>query len=85
VIREVQQLLDRKFSRKFEAIEKTARARLALLDAAASLQDLNLPALHPEAIKGDRKGRHSTRINDQLRICFEGQGTLGFSTLYVYR
>jgi len=69
--REVQQLLDRKFSRKFQAIEKAARVRLALLDVAASLRDLNLPGLHLEALKGDRKGQHSIRINDQFRICFE--------------
>jgi proteic killer suppression protein len=68
--REVQQLLDRKFSRRFQTIEKAARVRLALLDAATSLGDLNLPGLHPEALKGDRKGQHSIRINDQFRICF---------------
>ena len=66
-----QQLLDRKFSRKFQAIEKTARVRLALLDAATSLRDLNLPGLHLEVLKGDRKGQHSIRINDQFRICFD--------------
>ena len=69
--RAVQQLLDRKFSRKFQAIEKAARVRLALLDAATSLRDLTLPGLHLEALKGDRKGQHSIRVNDQFRICFE--------------
>ena len=48
--RAVQQLLDRKFRRKFQAIEKAARVRLALLDAATSLRDLNLPGLHLEAV-----------------------------------
>lgn len=55
--------IDRKFSRKFHAIEKVARVGLALLDAATSLRDLNLPGLHLEALKGYRKGRHSTRID----------------------
>jgi proteic killer suppression protein len=71
--KEVQRLLDRTFSRKFQAIEKTARVRLALLDAASSLHDLQLPGLRLEALKGDRKGQHSIRINDQYRICFEWQ------------
>jgi len=69
--KEVQRLLDRKFSRKFQAIEKAARVRLALLDAATSLGDLQLPGLRLEALKGDRKGQYSIRVNDQYRICFE--------------
>jgi proteic killer suppression protein len=69
--KEVQQLLDRKFSRRFQAIEKAARVRLALLDAATSLRDLNLPGLRLEALKRDRAGQYSIRINDQFRICFE--------------
>jgi toxin HigB-1 len=64
-------LLDRKFSRKFQSIEKAARIRLELLDAATALRDLELPGLRLEALKGDRKGQHSIRINDQFRICFE--------------
>jgi proteic killer suppression protein len=69
--KEVQLLLDRKFSRRFQSIEKAARIRLELLDAATSLRDLDLPGLRLEALKGDRKGQHSIRINDQFRICFE--------------
>ena len=69
--KEVHRLLDRKFSRRFQAIEKAARVRLALLDAATSLGDLQLPGLRLEALKGDRKGQYSIRINDQYRICFE--------------
>jgi proteic killer suppression protein len=68
---EVQRLVDRKFSRRFQATEKAARVRLALLDAATSLGDLQLPGLRLEALKGDRKGQYSIRINDQYRICFE--------------
>jgi proteic killer suppression protein len=69
--KDVQLLLDRKFSRRFQRIEKAARIRLELLDAAVSLRDLELPGLRLEALKGDRKGQHSIRINDQYRICFE--------------
>ena len=68
--RETQKLWDRKFSRKFQAIEKIARIRLAFLHRAQSLQDLTLPGLRLEALKGDRKGQYSIRINDQYRICF---------------
>ena len=36
-----------------------------------SLADLRLPGLRLEALKGDRQGQYSIRINDQFRICFE--------------
>jgi toxin HigB-1 len=53
-------------------IAKVARRKLALLHAAVTLQDLRVPpANRLEALKGDRKGQHSIRINDQFRICFE--------------
>jgi toxin HigB-1 len=42
-----------------------------MLDAAASLRDLRQPPGNRlEALKGDRTGQHSIRINDQWRICF---------------
>ena len=63
--------MERRFSRRLQSIEKAERLRLELLDAATSLRDLNLPGLRLEALKGDRKGQHSIRINDQFRICFE--------------
>lgn len=69
--KDVQLLLDRKFSRRLQGIEKAARIRLELLEAATSLRDLELPGLRLEALKGDRKDQHSIRINDQFRICFE--------------
>jgi len=68
---DAKRLLERRFSRRLQAIEKAARLRLELLDAATSLRDLNLPGLRLEALKGDRKGQHSIRINDQFRICCE--------------
>jgi proteic killer suppression protein len=64
-------LLERRFSRRLQGIEKAARVRLELLDAATSLRDLNLPGLRLEALHGRRQGQHSIRINDQFRICFE--------------
>lgn len=42
-----------------------------MLDSAATLEDLRIPpANRLEALKGDRKGQHGVRINDQFRICF---------------
>ena len=72
--KETRKLLERRFSKKFQVIEKAARVRLELLDAATSLGDLALPGLRLEALKGDRKGQYSIRINDQYRICFEWHG-----------
>ena len=48
-----------------------ARRKLRMLDAATRLTDLqNPPRNHLEALKGDRAGQYSVRINDQWRICF---------------
>jgi proteic killer suppression protein len=56
---------------RFRAIEKVALRKLIYLDQATSLQDLaRIPGHHLEALKGDRKGQNSIRINDQYRICF---------------
>jgi len=50
---------------------RSARRKLVMLDAAQSLQDLRSPQGNRlEALKGDRGGQHSIRINDQFRICF---------------
>ena len=58
-------------SRKFQAIETGARTRLARLNAATSLEDLRaFRGNRLEALKGDRAGEYSIRINDQWRICF---------------
>jgi proteic killer suppression protein len=54
------------------AIQQVARRKLRMLHNAASLDDLRIPpANRLEALKGDRKGWHSIRINDQWRICFQ--------------
>jgi len=58
-------------SRKFRAIERPARTRLARLHGATNLADLAaIPGNRLESLKGDRAGQHSIRINDQWRICF---------------
>jgi proteic killer suppression protein len=54
-----------------QQILKRAAMRLRQLDAATWLEDLRLPLSNRlEALKGDRAGQHSIRINDQWRVCF---------------
>lgn len=51
-----------------------ARRKLRMLNNAASLEDLRVPpANRLEALKGDRDGQFSIRINDQWRVCFRWQ------------
>ena len=55
----------------FSGIERAARLKLDRMEAATSVGDLAaLPGNRFEALKGDRKGQYSIRINDQWRICF---------------
>lgn len=52
-------------------IERTALRKLVMLDAAETLEDLRVPPGNRlEALKGNRVGHHSIRINQQWRICF---------------
>ena len=56
---------------RFGAIERQARRKLRILDAAEALADLRSPPGNRlEALSGDRAGQHSIRINDQYRLCF---------------
>ena len=59
-------------SRRFPTdIQTVALRKLRLLNSARRLEDLRVPpANRLEALKGDRSGQHSIRINDQWRICF---------------
>ena len=58
-------------SARFGSIAKVATRKLAQLQAAATLEFLRSPpGNHLEALKGDRGGHYSIRINDQWRICF---------------
>ena len=52
-------------------IQRRARVKLLMIDAARRLDDLRMPPGNRlEALGGDRQGQHSIRINDQWRICF---------------
>lgn len=56
---------------RFANIERVARRKLLQLNAATVLASLKVPpGNHLEALKGDRLGQHSIRINAQWRVCF---------------
>ena len=60
------------FVKEFSGFVRQAETRLDRLDAAGSLSDLGaLRGNRLEALKGNRQGQYSIRINDQWRICFE--------------
>jgi proteic killer suppression protein len=57
-------------------IQEVARRKLRMINNAQNLGDLRTPPGNRlEALKGDRAGQHSVRINDQWRICFEWRGS----------
>ena len=65
-------------------IQSSARRKLLLLGQARTLADLRVPyGNHLEALKGDRAGQHSIRVNDQWRICFRWQGVDAFDVEIV--
>ncbi len=67
-----QEFAEGKRIKEFEGLRRQAEKRLDILDAATSLADLQaLPSNALEALKGDRRGQYSIRINRQWRICFE--------------
>ena len=69
---EAEKIFRRLRSRKLPAdVQTVARRKLLMLDASISLVSLRVPPGNRlEALKGDRTGQHSIRINDQWRICF---------------
>ena len=70
--RDTERLWQRESVRSFDSrILRVALRKLAIVDAAVTLEDLRVPPGNRlEALKGDRVGQHSIRINDQWRICF---------------
>jgi proteic killer suppression protein len=75
--KETEKIFNRQYSRKLPLdIQKVAMRKLWQIDAATIIEDLRIPpGNHLEALKGDRKGQHSIRINQQYRICFQWQGS----------
>ncbi len=71
--KEVEKIFNGRFSKKLpQDIQRIAERKLIMLHRAATLNDLSVPPSNRlEALKGNRKGQHSIRINAQWRICFE--------------
>jgi len=69
--RDTEALFSNKSVLRFQGIERSARKRLFYLNAVLSLNELKrIPGNSLEALKGNRKGQYSVRINDQWQICF---------------
>ena len=71
--KETEKIFNRYFSGKLpKTIQNNARKKLVMLDSVTEMGDLKVPPGNRlEALKGDRKGQHSIRVNDQWRICFK--------------
>jgi len=69
--KDTQALFEGKCPRKFKAFSAVAERKLQMLDDAYALEDLRVPPGNRlEALRGDRKGQCSIRINDRWRVCF---------------
>ena len=82
---ETERLFNDESSRRLpQQIQRAARRKLMLLNQARRLQDLRVPyGNRLEALKGNRVGQHSVRINDQWRLCFHWQGEDAFDVEIV--
>lgn len=73
------------FVKAFQGFETQAAKRLSILNAAPSLETLRaLPSNRLEALRADRAGQFSIRVNQQWRICFEWpEGQVGPSNVEI--
>jgi len=72
--KDTEQLFNDRPVRRFRQIERIARRKLLLLHCAHRLQDLRIPPGNRlEALRGERAGQYSIRVNDQWRLCFRWQ------------
>ena len=68
---ETEALFNSREVRRFRSLERVARRKLLQIHAATVLESLRIPpGNHLEALKGERKGQHSVRVNEQWRVCF---------------
>ena len=69
--KDTQGLFEGRRVKRWVNIQTVAMRKLAMLNRAAVLGDLKIPPQNSlEALKKDRRGQHSIRINDQWRLCF---------------
>jgi toxin HigB-1 len=72
--RQTRALFETGTSRRWSAIARAVVRKLVQIDSVARLDELNVPPGNRlEALRGDRAGQHSIRVNDQWRICFRWQ------------
>jgi len=83
--RETERLFNDETSRRLPpGIQRVARRKLLVLSQARHLNDLRSPPGNRlEALKGNREGEYSIRVNDQYRICFHWQGEDAFAVEIV--
>jgi toxin HigB-1 len=68
---DTQRLFRRERVKSFEAFERQAQRKLAMVNAARELRDLSaVPGNQLEKLRGNREGQYSIRINDRWRVCF---------------
>lgn len=73
--KESKKLFDGRPSRIPSEIQRRAKSKLQTIHAASSLETMGkVPGNRLEALGGDRKGRHSIRVNAQWRVCFRWEG-----------
>ena len=70
--KETEKIFHRRFSSKLpQDMQRVALRKLRILNRSIDLNDLKVPPGNRlEALKGERRGQHSIRVNDQYRICF---------------
>lgn len=72
--RDTEKLFQNLSVRRFASVERAAQVKLKLLHAVKDVKELRIPPGNRlEALKGDRKGQYSIRINAQWRLCFVWQ------------
>jgi proteic killer suppression protein len=83
--RETEKIFHDFASRKFPSdMLRIARRKLLMLHAAQQVKDLRIPPGNRlEALKGNRKGQFSIRINDQWRVCFQFKNAQAFNVEIV--
>jgi proteic killer suppression protein len=75
--KDTERLWNRQHARSIPTdVQRRARRKLLMLNAAESLQDLRSPPGNRlEELRGDRKGQHSIRVNEQFRMCYVWKGS----------
>ena len=82
--KETEEIFHYRHSKRFRSFERIALRKLLQLHAATELRVLaSPPGNQLEALRGDRKGQHAIRVNDQWRICFRWEGQDAFDVEIV--